>query len=301
MPTLDFFRNVHIGDTDFFDEGPKLISTVRTGSLQNTSSIDTSTFDAYRQGVELTQLKHFDAGTIKIYAGDPGHILKRSNFGLDGNVFQDYSFFRELDRFVPEDFIKAQTDDSSQGLERLSWPLVVGDNDQLDSYSFNGVIEPLTIRAKASFFSIDVPFEAHDVRGTLMDGNSNTNGGVDKIVTLYTYVTSSEKTPFADEYNSGFHYDNSILSSSSDQPTLLGIFNPDTTTIKPFIDARYVRNTISSASYSSDMIEALSLMSASTANYIDIANNQRSATTGWDYDRNVNIGTDSLAFGGMTY
>ena len=43
----------------------------------------------------------------------------------------------------------------------------------------------------------------------------------------------------------------------------------------------------------------MSMMTGSTDNYIRY--DEVSATCGWYYDNNMSVGTDSLAFGGMTY
>src|SRR3990167_5763282 len=106
MPTFeDFFRGQDIEDTTFFDEGPRLKRN-RPPAV-NTSSIDMSAIDPYRQGVEITQLKHFDAGTFKIHSGEPGHRILRNRFGMDKN-FRPEPVFQELDYFSPLSFIRAQ-------------------------------------------------------------------------------------------------------------------------------------------------------------------------------------------------
>lgn len=64
----------------WFDEGPAPRNIMPMSTI-NTSSIDTSAIDAYRQGVEVTQMKHFDAGFCKITSGEPGHVLKQTDFG----------------------------------------------------------------------------------------------------------------------------------------------------------------------------------------------------------------------------
>ena len=43
--------------------------------------IDTSAIDAWRQGVEIVTMNHFDAGIGKISAGEPGHVLRANSFG----------------------------------------------------------------------------------------------------------------------------------------------------------------------------------------------------------------------------
>jgi len=67
----------------------------------------------------------------------------------------------------------------------------------------------------------------------------------------------------------------------------------------PFADVRYVRNVPAPATESTSMLNVMSLMTGSTDNYVSY--DEVSATCGWYYDNNTSVGTDSLAFGGMTY
>ena len=41
--------------------------------------MNTSVTDPYRQGVEITQQKYYDAGFVKIFAGEPGHVIRKVN------------------------------------------------------------------------------------------------------------------------------------------------------------------------------------------------------------------------------
>lgn len=77
----------------------------------------------------------------------------------------------------------------------ITFPIITSDNDQIENYIFDGIIEPLTIRARASFFSIDVPFEAHEVKGAVMGGNTDTTWASDCIETVYTQDLA-ENLPF---------------------------------------------------------------------------------------------------------
>lgn len=65
-----------------FNEAPREIVT--GVSIVNTSSIDTSSFDAYRQGVELTCERHYQQGVAKIHSGEPetGHRIFQTGFGM---------------------------------------------------------------------------------------------------------------------------------------------------------------------------------------------------------------------------
>lgn len=285
MASTDFFRSSYHEETSFFDEGPVVRYSV--GVAQNTSSIDTSQIDAYRQGVEITQMKHFDAGIVKIHAGEPGHMLRRNRFGMDRN-YRTEPVFEELDYFQSELFLRAQELDSPLLWNILTFPIITSDNDQIENYVFDGVIEPLTIRSRASFFSIDVPFEAHDVRGALMGGNTDSTGASDQVLTIYVRNSStmSEMLPYLD-----------LVDLIGGRFPLNGYFQHEKSHIKPFADIRYPRN-VSLQSYDASLESALSLMTGSTDSYIRF--DERSATSGWDFDSNL-IGTDSLAFGGMTY
>lgn len=284
MDSLDFFRNTYHEEKLFFDEGPR-VSHVKPLSTINTSSINTNEIDMYRQGVELMTQKHFDAGTIKIHAGEPGHVLRRNRYGMDSKNFRLDPFFQEIDYFDPGLFLKAQ--DSLRYDVVFTFPIITSDSNQLENYLFDGVIEPLTIRAKASFFSIDVPFESHDVKGSIMDGNTDTTISSDRVLTVDYFDLNENQIGFLD-----------MVDMFNNIPTT-GFFQTEKAAMKPFDDKRYPRNTTLSTNYDIAMDEALSLMTGSTDNYI--AFNKRSATSGWDYNDSVGTGTDSLTFGGMTY
>lgn len=301
MASLEFFRNDLIGEEPtFFDEGPtrtivKLLPS--SGTFHNTSSINTSLIDGYRQGVEITQLKHFDAGIVKIHAGESGHVLRRNRYGMDRN-FRNEPVFEEIDYFNPRTFLLAQE------LSPLFWniitfPIITSDNDQIENYVFDGIIEPLTIRARASFFSIDVPFEAHDVKGALMDGNTDTTWASDRVQTVHSYDLKQTK-PFLDQYADAVAFPGQGAGEAY-ASSIFGFFQHDKPPIAPFSDARYPRNSIVPASYDSDMIAALSPMTGSTDNYVDSVVGKRSSTSGWVYDGNTGVGTDSLAFGGLAH
>jgi hypothetical protein len=302
MTTPSFFSSQQ-HDTSFFDEGPKVAVIVPSGSFSNTSSIDTSEIDGYRQGVELTHQKHFDAGTVKIWAGEPGHILRRNRYGMDKN-FRNDPRFEELDYFKPVDFLKAQDLDSPLNFNIITFPIITSDNDQIENYTFDGIIEPFTIRARASFFSIDVPFEAHEVKASMMNGNTDSTWSSDQILTVHRYDLK-EQIGFLDQYADAVPFpneeDNESLSVLAHTVAVVGFFRHDKPPLSPFEDTRFVRNTQQKSVYDSDLSTALSLMTGSTDNYVSNAIRKRSAICGWDYDTNVEVGTDSLAFGGQVY
>ena len=300
MPSLDFFRNIHHEDPSYFDEGPAVVTSqvLTSGTFHNTSSIDTAEIDAFRQGVELTQMKYFDAGIAKIHAGEPGHILRRNRYGMDKN-FRNDPRFEELDYFNPKTFLQAQDQVSPLFFNVITFPILTSDNDQIENFLFDGVIEPFTIRARASFFSIDVPFEAHEVKGAVMGGNTDTTWASDQVQTVYLYDLK-QNLPFLDQYADAVAFAEQEAGAGH-ASSIVGFFRADKPPLAPFSDVRFPRNAVLSTNYDSSMNAALSLMTGSTEGYINLAIGKRSATAGWDYDTNSGVGTDTLAFGGQVY
>lgn len=285
-----FFRNssgpVVTGSItgDFFDEGPRIFP--RSAAAINTSSIDTAPIDAYRQGVNLTQQKHFDAGIAKIHAGEPGHALRRNRYGMDKN-FRPEATFEELDYFDPEFFLRAQEDLEPLFFNIITFPIITGDNDQIENFYLNGIIEPLPIREIASFFSIEAPFQSRDVRASLMCGNVDPRFGCEMVLTVDEFREKECLAAFLDLIDMFGVY------------STVGFFEHDFDPITPFADERRPHG-VPTSSYQDDGIKAaLSLMTGSTENYIKPE--QHSATAGWDYANNVFPGTDSLVFGGLTH
>lgn len=301
MATLEFFNNKE--ENEFFDEGPKIHSAkviVRGSEFHNTSSIDTTITDYYRQGVELTQQKHFDKGTFKIHAGEPGHKMKRNHFGMT-NSFNTVPQFTERDYFNPENYLRSTRTNSPVLSNVITFPMIANSDTSIEGYMFDGVIEPLNIRMNVSNLSTAVSLRDHEIKGHVIDGNTDSYGRTDKIVSVYIR-NLTQQPGFVDRHADAetflldpTTYDRNILSNVGYSRSITSRLS-----LKPYVDKRFVRNTEVS-SYTDSTIQAtLSHMSGSTDNYIAIANNERSTTCGWDYDNNV-IGTDSLAFGGMSY
>jgi hypothetical protein len=283
MATLDFFRNTHIDNTTFFDEGPRVPNAKPLTSGINTGSIDTFAIDGFRQGVEITHQKYFDVGYVKIHAGEPGHRLRANTFGMVNNIRNVQPFFKDADYFDPVSYIKAQAINSSS----ISFPIITSNDDEIENRSFNGIIEPFTIRARVSFFSREAPFESHEVKGALMNGNTNQAWESDQILTVDRYDLTQKV----------FYLD--MVDVHQGRTPMNGFFSSKKATLLPFVDERLIRDTKSTSVYATDMSAAMSLMSGSTGNYISIG--YRSGAAGKDYDNNMSIGTDSIAFGGMVY
>lgn len=296
---MSFFEQFRIlsDEPEFFDEGPRVALTrPNTGGFHNTGSLDTVNVDAYRQGVEITSMKHFGAGIVKIHAGEPGHMLKRNRFGMD-TYFRPNAYFSDIDQFVPEDFLNSGYT-APVITNAMSLPLVTIDN-LAESFLYDGVVEPLTIRTPASYADALVEPE-HSVRGCIMGGNSwlFDQTSSESIQTLYVTSTLHPVQPYCDKLD-----DSLPFPGEDDDPHtthILPLYKETQTKMQPFLDVRYIRNTIHSASHDSDIDAALSMMTSSTDNYIADVLSYRSMPCGWQYE-NTPMGTDSITFGGRTH
>lgn len=280
-----FYSFLPQDEKEYFDDSPgvdldRKIKPSTINKYMFTGSMNTSTFDRFRQGVEITRARHFFEGAgLKIHAGEPGHVVRKNSYGMDRNVVkQDY--YSEKEYYDPLKFIKSE--------QVISYPLITSDFNETENYNFNGVIEPLSIRAVAALYSIDVPFEAHSVKGMLMDGNSDMTLASSRVLTVYETNEKYKIQPWLDLID--------MMGEVVKVPTL-AYFNDDKTFINPFNDTR---NKVQlSTNVTLDMSNALLKMSGSTENYIsDI---EKSATCGWTYGDDWQKGTDSIAFGGFAY
>lgn len=380
-------------EQDPFYEGPKAIVPEPTKS-----GIDTRLIDAFRQGVEITQQRHFDAGIVKIHAGEPGHVKRQTEFGMRHTNLTCGRAFLDNDRFVAENFIEAQ--DGSLSLdETFTFPIVVSGDGEVETENFDGVIEPLTIRKTVSRSSIDIPFDSHDIKGALMEGSADCTTASSQILQVDYFDGQQEYSEYDDRgyFKPGIKIKNfddslsdidtvphtmkpaqivsfpgtypasitagqtltfgvgSLRSDNSDfdlhdwnitivtfagtEQTIDDVINAinsaagydaasvcGETSIKLvspksgwntfiYVDSTNVDDigfkelaipslrldflTFGEGKWDSTMAAAILSLSDSTDNYISIK--QRSSSAGWDYDNNAAVGTDSIAFGGMTY
>src|SRR3990167_4997598 len=207
--------------------------------------MNTSAIDAYTQGVEITSDKRYVSGIAKIWSGEPGHVLKNNRFGMD-KVTLPGSAFADLDLFNPTRFLEAQDAASPLWSSILTFPIIVGEDDRIESLSLDGVIEPLTIRSVASFISTEMPYPSHATKGAVMAGNLDQYGGTDLVLTVDVYDIDSI-VPYVD----ADHYQ---VEASAD--------------VLPFIDDRLVRNETFQDGESGTLVVAMSPLGGSTENYV---------------------------------
>lgn len=266
-----------------------------------------SSVDSYRNGVEITEEKHWNAGAVKITAGTPGHLYRSDRYGHSDVSILSEDKYIEVDIFDPVRYVMTGGDP-----EVFTYPIITSDVNQLENYILNGIIEPFPIRPVISNFSINFPFEPHSVRGEFGSGNQNSTFAGEEILTVDYYLASSSVSI---DNASGSRYisgnapyldavDMVSISTGAGTSTVhvgqpIGYFSQDRNRVLPFVDVVYPRNRIPSSSYDSGLISALLKMTGSMKSQEYVSEKQKSAATGFLYDGYQ--GVDSIAFGGLLF
>lgn len=309
MRVSEFFFNTQVQEPDYFEEveykrtGTITFSAAKNNQYVNTSSINVSTSDAFKQGVEINSQKAYDAGWVKIYSGEPGHILKQTSFGMQnrslppgGTPFADKSLLSPTLLINAAPIILP----NSQG--SLLEIIVVGDNDCINVNSLDGIIEPFAIRAKLENSNLEFPFPAHEVFGSVMDGNLDFRHACDQVKTVDEFEPRLSNAIFDDSNTAndinlwnGKSSLNATVTQQSTRPPFFDVSRFEGEVL--FFD--YVAASTINSPDSGSIIVALEAMNGSSDNYVPPI--KRAATSGYTYDFGGFPGTDSLAFGGMAY
>lgn len=281
----------------------------------NIDTFSSSSIDAYKNGVEITQNRHWVAGIAKISAGTPGHLYDKSHYGISeldiNSIADNYAIdafdnryvkinafdnrYVEIDVFDPIVYLEKKTN-------KFVYPLVTSDSNELENYILNGIIEPFPIRPVISNFSINFPFEPQSIKGQFGVGNVNWRSATDSVESVYAYEPSRVNSAFfldaADvkKMSSGTGTSGSVPIGPPD-----GYFNPDENFNSPFVDFVDPRNESIDSSYDLELISAVSVMTGSSINDESyISRKEKSATNGFDCEYSSQ-GVDSLAYRNLTW
>lgn len=151
-----------------------------------TSGSDTTPFDRFRQGVEVTSQAYRALGLYKAGTGTDDHSLEQTEFG---QVIELEPSLTYTDRtgYAPLTYMS--------GGMTLPFPL----DEMRGGFAelYDGVLEPLAIRMPAAHASIDFPVDHHAIKAGLQAGNVDVMGRADQVVsTRLVYGTGA--SPFFD-------------------------------------------------------------------------------------------------------
>lgn len=210
------------------------------------------------------------------------YYLTGTWFGQPKN-YSDNTAFHDISRFEPVGYLSDVNSTSY-------FPAILGNVNLVDPLQMDGIIEPLTIRSAIAGTSIDSPYEAKGMWGSLEEGNTDFTRKVDRVFQHYETVIPSIVSPFLDSGD----YLGTHLSGSIKMP---GEVSNNRKVVRPFSDVdRAAFYDISTTVASSDIVTVVTALTTSQGDFLP--RNARSSGAGFTYVNNP-VGTDSLAFGGL--
>lgn len=302
-------------------------------------SIDTFTsgaVDAYKNGVEILQEKHWIAGVAKISAGTPGHLRDIDRYGIPTTETFEYLNVPNTSsidssgaqrKFLTGDAKDLSFTDNSGNQRRIfldgrpssvyteidvfdpvkyvalggdpssfTYPIITKNSNEAENSILDGIIEPFPIRSVISNMSINFPFEPHATRGQYGNGNHDPGFASDSVVSVDYTATNSS--------NKAFFLDAvDRLGVSADPTTMVtlgvynGYINPGRN-VMPSYKEEFNPRGESVSGYDVDLRAALQQFKQGGTTYISKL--EKSATCGHTFETNGQ-GTDSVAYGDMTY
>lgn len=271
-------------DGGFFTPFVEAIVTRPAFPTSHTSGSNTTAIDHLRQGVEVTDDKHRYIGTLpKLGSGNDDHEISLITFG-QSQEFLANTMFEELVRFDPVVYINDQ--------DVLMFPLVQSNASVSDPERFGGFIEPLSMGSRDLLLSI-TEFEPYGIRAHLQDGNDDSFGSADRIMQSLEHT---ERRQVRDVY-----IDAASTVGSGSYISIPGEVIGDEKVIEPFDELQGPIRAIESgtlALISSPSIRAVVSAMTGSASDSFMPYGFKSQGAGYTYDFNQ-IGTDSLAFGGL--
>jgi hypothetical protein len=277
-----FRQGINVDEMKYVEMGltPKISAGTRTKLILN--------------GVDMSAQKYFDdavisnSSDVKLISGSrkevPNFEMEPQNFG-QAKLFNDDVPYMEMQKF---DAVSYLTDDTGA----LVYPYVGSNPAAKDPYQNDGVIEPLyQIRQSVSLMTIDFPFLAQGVRGTMQGeyATDSRQGGV--LITQQINNVTSSLDPYED---SGAEY---FGANSSNSVALPGFLTEQQARTGPWVDDTFMSIHIKQIQTGSqDFTTAMEALSGTNTQRM-LQNHHRSATAGFVYENNT-LGTDSIAFGG---
>ena len=223
----------------------------RASENQNTSTVE---LDAYRQGVELTQSKHYAQGMVKIHAGYNGqtgdHTVPQFVYGQTQKSFTDDVFYRDVVPIEPSAYVNESASLTEFVVDR-------GTDLDVSVDIFDGVMEPFHIR---DVVALRREFKAYERKlcAALGEGNVKNREGSD---VFFSIVKHKEKKV-------GAFAMVDVVDTIASLVIVVDSDSVDSRERGPFIEDYTKKGTFSSTRMESDIQVALSAMEPGTENML---------------------------------
>ncbi len=232
-----------------FDDSQE-VSRARSTRNQNS---DLRPVDAYRQGVELTQTKHYVLGMLKFHAGfnqSGQHNVPQLAYGQSQKIFLDEKYHRDVIPTEPSDYTQRTSAITNVIVDK-------GTDSDVDAYLFDGVIEPLDIRDIISRKRVSRR-PGHKSWGALGEGNVKNREGSDVVIQVVKLVDIQVGNhAYVDNVNTF----GSVIDPGSS-------ISPENRKMSPFNENYDNKGVMTSSSMTNDFKIALNAMLPSTVNLI---------------------------------
>jgi len=255
-----------------------------------------STVDTYKQGVEITQEKHWTTGLAKISAGTPGHLYDLNRYGItDASLILEENYYTELEVFNPVHFVETGGIYDSPA----RYPLFIkSDFNQPEKLLLDGAIEPFVIRTSVSNFTPSIPFEPRSFKGQFGNGNTNWRFSSDQVVSVDYRLIRKNRAWYMDDYGT-IDFGEGVSVDPLGNASIIGCTNQEENYFPSFSDDKVKpRGSSLSSNYGAQLSSAILDLPAGGTTYV--SEDEVSSTCGYTYD-NAFLGTDSIAYGGMLY
>jgi hypothetical protein len=231
-------------------------------------------------GIDISEISRFTQG-VSNRSVFRQNLSLLPQLGTGRSDFQDFQ--REYGQSQP--YVSSEPFSDTQKLTALAY---LEDPDQFnfpiyagDFLGKDGAIEPLSIRDVASFESIESPFIARAVKGTLMDGNEDFGGNSDRKFSYYEIPKSDQ--PY------DYYLDSGDTIGDISYP---GIVGDGQSIVRPFDDTRFPGRKLTN---DNDINQKLLAMNPVDDDFLP--DQTKASTSGFVYSNSE--GTDSLAFGDL--
>lgn len=285
MARITDILNDRTDDVVYYNEAVNPSHFIKASQAVNTGSIDTSTFDQFRLGVELTNPTK-NSGIIKIFSGDGSLKIKQTSFGQSFNYRGSQTYVDRSDN--PVQFLMYSPVNVPILLDSPVFPNLNALEIQYNP-KFDGAIDVLNIIIDPSDIDSQkpVPLYAEGVRGEFECGSADYK----RAAQPFGWSFVNDKQSYTPAYLDG------EFTTIPNIPRPLGVINTNQSVVAPFVDKKTVRE-FDNSSYDNSLRAALDQMKPSIVE--SVVENSVYSTGGFVYDNSIR-GIDSIAFGGQTY